>query len=302
MIVKTVFLFFVVLAVPVVSGCRSSENQVTQESLPQNLQQAVLHDQQRNLGLEISSIGTMAKDEALSRRRFYDADARLNAAETAVFQSISGDPRFYTLDNAAACAAVTLDPAAVKSIAKERRYESVVKSYSYFDYYRKLERYGVITSREQEDSRIFLMETEISQGFSPAPVLLSFDFSTLPQADGKSYLSALPEWMKWDVKTPLLWTKLLLMLPQETARTVDLDHSKLAAKVMEISRAVKSAMAFEYVRKLRQKQPEPDDVRGKIRRELDLRLAAGIMAQVKERTPELSREEDFIRDLYILMQ
>ena len=61
-------------------------------------------------------------------------------------------------------------------------------------------------------------------------------------------------------------------------------------------------MAFEHLKELKSTPLSPDDAREKARCQLDLRLAAGAMAQVKERTPELSREEDFIRDLYLLMQ
>ena len=297
---RSIFSVFAVAVLLVASGCRGNKAENTQKKYPVDFLEAVDWDYQRNGALELTAIDTMAKNEALTRRRFYDADARLTGFKDTAWQ-ISNDPRFAAVDNAAACAALTLDPKSADKIAKWRRYCNTVSNYSYLDYYRRLEKSNSMTRQEQDDYRIFLFELEISQGFYPLEAANGFNFRTIPKADRKSYRSALPEWMAWNSRTPLLWIKLMLMLPQETARTVDLDHSKLAAKVLEISRAVKAAMAFEHIRNF-QILLSPAHIRLHAERELELRLAACAMEGVTERTPELSREEDFIRDLYLLMQ
>lgn len=290
------------LAVLMICGCRSSEINMETVRYPSNLAEAVALDWQRNSALEIAAVESMARQEALTRRRYHDADARLAVFTGAENCRISNDPDISVLDNAAACAAVMLDAKAAAKAAKWRRYDLAVKNCAYLDYYRKLERAGVLTQREREDYRFFLLDFEIGQGVDPQRAAEKFDFTSLRQAERKSYISALPEWMPWNSKTPLLWTRLLLTLPQETARTVDLDHSKLAAKVLEISRAVKAATAHSHAEKLLLNPFLTSDPRLQAERELDLRLAAGAMAGVSRRTPGVSREEEFIRDLYILMQ
>lgn len=290
------------LAVLTISGCRSSE--INKETLryPSNLAEAVAHDWRRNAALETAAVEDMARNEALTRRRYHDAEARLAGSDGTENSRISNDPDISVLDNAAVCAAVMLDAKMAEQAAKWRRYNLTVKNCAYLDYYRKLERAGVLNSREREDYRYFLLDFKVGQGIDPQRAAEKFDFTSLRMADGKSYTSALPEWMSWNSKTPLLWTRLLLTLPQETARTVDLDHSKLAAKVLEISRAVKAAIARSHAEKLLQNLFVSADPRLQAERELDLRLAAGAMAGVSGRSPGISREEEFIRDLYTLMQ
>lgn len=283
-------------------GCRSGENKQATPPCPANLAEAVNWDWQRNAELEISAVETMSREEALTRRRYHEADARLAGFTGKESYRMSNDPCIPALDNAAACAAVMLDAKAAEKAAKWRRYDAAVRNCVYFAYYRKLEQTGVISFQEREDCRYFMLNFEVEQGIEPRRFAGVFDFSSLRSGDEKNYQSALPEWMSWSEKTPLLWTKLLLTLPQETARTVDLDHSKLADKVLEISRAVKAATACSHVRKLCRNTIPSGEYRLQAERELDLRLAAGAMSGVSERTPGTSREEEFIRDLYILQR
>lgn len=290
------------LAVLLFSGCRSSRIKEETFRYPSNLAEAVALDWRRNAALETAAVEEMARQEALSRRRYHDTEARLAGFTGRDAGRMSNDPDISVLDNAAACAAVMLDAKMAEQAAKWRRYDLAVKNCAYLDYYRKLERAGVLTRQEREDYRFFLLDFEVGQGIDPLRAAEKFDFTSLRMADYGSYSSALPEWMAWNSKTPLLWTKLLLTLPQETVRTIDLDHSKLAAKVLEISRAVKATIARSHAEKLLQNPFVSAEPRLQAERELDLRLAAGAMAGVSGRSPGISREEEFIRDLYTLMQ
>ncbi|MBO5899745.1 MAG: hypothetical protein J6Q80_03340, partial [Lentisphaeria bacterium] len=59
------------LAVLMICGCRSSEINIETVRYPSNLAEAVALDWQRNSALEIAAVESMARQEALTRRRYH---------------------------------------------------------------------------------------------------------------------------------------------------------------------------------------------------------------------------------------
>lgn len=296
----SVVLFFLLVFI---SGC-CHKNCVQKEPEPFDYSGFCALDLKRNGDLENSSVLDVAIKEKRSKSIYYSVLSHMGSNRKKRYNSVSSDIRLVLLDRAVCFMTAELFPQYVPEFSMSRRRSNCLKLLANIREYRTLDKADLLTVSEKETFDLLMLEASTAMDIELRRIAESFDYSTLPQYSKFEKTEDIPNWMEWNNETLLLWTKLLMQLPQEIMRSPGIDRAKVALCAMKISRAVAERAVKEHMQELQLKVFDSTDLRRRCRMEYEMSLAYAW--QKRFPSPELEgdfqKEEQFLSDLLQLVQ
>ena len=293
--------FAAFLLIFVLSACNHRSEEVVKHISPLDFSGYCVLDWTRSGDLEISAILDIAGREKYSRSCYYSIMSHLgNQVQKKQNTSVSNDIRLSLLDRAVCFMTAELFPQYVPVFAGSRRRAACVEVLANIREYKALENSGLISGKEREEFETLLLVTGSSMDINMRTTAELFDYHTLPKYQNSGEISV-PKWIDWTEETVLLWSKLLMQLPQETRRTPGVDHSKVTLYAMKISHAIARRISMEHMIRLTKSESKP---RSNHRADYEKSLAYAW--QIRFPDPDVDgdfkKEEQFLSDLWQLMQ
>ena len=283
-------------------GCTNSKvESAVPEKIPQTFEEFNTLWWQKNSVIECDAMLAAVRSEQNNSGTALAIHSHLDSANRGKSATVSSDIRFLLLERANCYMMATLEPQSVPELAYGRRRFENMRLLADIEMFRKLKRKKLQSQREEEEYATLLLVCGANSGIDMHAVAEKFDCSTLKTLHDAEV--SLPDWLEWSARTPLIWTNVLMQLPQECAKVPNLNRAELSRQAACISRMIAVKMAKEHLRRLENKVKNESDERKRLKLEYEKRLAdAWIMRFEPQEVFVNSRESDFLRDIYMLLQ